>query len=45
MAIDDILYTDSDCFEMEIIGVSGITNDILFDNPDDLTAHKSKGYQ
>ena len=33
MAIDDILYIDSDCFEMEIIGVSGITNDILFDNP------------
>ena len=33
MAIDDIIFLESDCFEMEITGVSGITNDILFDNP------------
>lgn len=33
MAIDDILFLESDYFEMEITGVSGITNDILFDNP------------
>ena len=33
MAIDDIVFLESDYFEMEIIGVSGITNDILFDNP------------
>ena len=33
MAIYDIVFLESDYFEMEIIGVSGITNDILFDNP------------
>ena len=33
MAIEDIIFSESDYFEMEIIGVSGVTNDILFDNP------------
>jgi len=33
MAIVDIIFSESDYFEMEIIGVSGATNDILFDNP------------
>jgi len=32
MAIYDILYTESDYFEMEITGVNGIANDVLFDN-------------
>ena len=31
MAIYDILYTESDYFEMEITGVNGIANDVLFD--------------
>ena len=32
MAIADIIFSESDYFEMEIVGISGITNDILFDN-------------
>ena len=33
MAIDDIIYTESDYFEMEITGISGSSLDVLFDNP------------
>lgn len=33
MAIDDITYTDSDYFVMEITGTTGAINDVLFDNP------------
>ena len=33
MAIDDIIYAESDYFEMEITGSTGSTIDILFDNP------------
>jgi len=33
MAIDDIIYTESDYFELEITGINGTANDVLFDNP------------
>ena len=33
MAIEDIIYTESDYFEIEITGIDGTANDVLFDNP------------
>jgi hypothetical protein len=33
MAIDDIIYTESDYFIMELTGVTGTVIDVLFDNP------------
>jgi hypothetical protein len=32
MAIYDIIYAESDSFEMELTGITGTVNDILFDN-------------
>jgi len=33
MAISDIVYTESDYFIMELTGITGTVNDIVFDNP------------
>lgn len=33
MAIDDIIYTESDYFIMELTGITGTVTDVLFDNP------------
>ena len=33
MAIYDIIYAESDSFEMELTGITGTVIDVLFDNP------------
>ena len=33
MAIDDVIYTNSDYFELELTGITGTVSDVLFDNP------------